>query len=94
MSSDPGVERSPRGGHSNPLQYSCLENPILVGYSPWGRERFGHDLATKQQQQNGVSASAHHEGLGVFVPQEHLRSWFYIYTSWFSPLLISSFLVP
>ena len=28
------------GGHGDPLQYSCLENPhgqrSLVGYSPWG----------------------------------------------------------
>ena len=24
---DPGLERSPGGGHGNPLQYSCLENP-------------------------------------------------------------------
>ena len=24
----PGSRRSPGGGHSNPLQYSCLENPI------------------------------------------------------------------
>ena len=23
---------------------------ILVGYSPWGRKRVGHDLGTKQQQ--------------------------------------------
>ena len=22
----------------------------LAGYSPWGRKRVGHDLATKQQQ--------------------------------------------
>ena len=39
----PGWERSPGGGHGDPLQYSCLENPMdsqrsLVGYSPWGRE--------------------------------------------------------
>ena len=27
----PGLERSPRGGHSNPLQYSCLENPMDRG---------------------------------------------------------------
>ena len=26
-SSIPGLERSPRGGHGNSLQYSCLENP-------------------------------------------------------------------
>ena len=26
-----GSERSPGGGHSNPLQYSCLENPMDRG---------------------------------------------------------------
>ena len=35
-----GWGRSPGGGHSNPLQCSCLENPhgqrSLAGYSPWG----------------------------------------------------------
>ena len=34
--------RSPGGGHGNPFQYSCLENPhgqrSLVGYSPWGHK--------------------------------------------------------
>ena len=24
----PGSGRSPGGGHDNPLQYSCLENPM------------------------------------------------------------------
>ena len=36
----PGSGRSLGGWYSNPLQYSCLENPhgqrSLVGYSPWG----------------------------------------------------------
>ena len=36
----PGLERSPGGGHGNPLQYSCLENPIdrgnPAGYNPYG----------------------------------------------------------
>ena len=27
VGSIPGSGRSPRGGHGNPLQYSCLENP-------------------------------------------------------------------
>ena len=27
----PGLERCPGGGHSNPLQYSCLENPMDRG---------------------------------------------------------------
>ena len=38
----PGSERSSGGGHGNPLQYSCLENPhgqrSLEGSSPWGRK--------------------------------------------------------
>ena len=36
----PGWRTSPGGGHGNPLQYSCLENPhgqrSLADYSPWG----------------------------------------------------------
>ena len=36
----PGLGRSPGEGSGNPLQYSCLGNPMdrrsLVGYSPWG----------------------------------------------------------
>ena len=37
----PGWGRSPGGGHGNPLQCCCLENPrdrgeSQVGYSPWG----------------------------------------------------------
>ena len=27
----PGLERSPGGRHGNPLQYSCLENPMDRG---------------------------------------------------------------
>ena len=48
LSSIPGVGRSPGGGHGNPLQYYCLENPqghrSLVGYNPWG----GKELDTTQ----------------------------------------------
>ena len=40
LGSIPGLGRSPGGGHGNPLQYSCLENPhgqrSLAGYSPRG----------------------------------------------------------
>ena len=37
----PGQEDSPGEGHGNPLQYSCLENPMDRGawwaaVSPWG----------------------------------------------------------
>ena len=40
LCSIPGLGRSSGGGHGNPLQYSCLENPhgqrSLEGYSPLG----------------------------------------------------------
>ena len=42
VDSIPGSGSSPGGGHGNPLQYSCLENPHgqsnLAGYSPWGQK--------------------------------------------------------
>ena len=31
LSSILGLGRSPGGGHDNPLQYSCLENPMNIG---------------------------------------------------------------
>ena len=34
MGSIPGSGRSPGGGHGNPLQYHCLENPMSRGI--WG----------------------------------------------------------
>jgi len=45
---DCALGRSPGGGHGNPLQYSCLENPhgqrSLEGYiQSMGSQRVGHD---------------------------------------------------
>ena len=42
LGSIPGLRRSLGGGHGNPLQDSCLENPhgqrSLAGYSQWGHK--------------------------------------------------------
>ena len=42
LGSIPGLGRSSGGGHGNPLQYSCLENPqgqrSLAGYSSQGHK--------------------------------------------------------
>ena len=42
LGSIPGLGRSPGEGNGNPLQYSCLENPMdwgaWAGYSPWGHK--------------------------------------------------------
>ena len=39
----PGVP--PGGGNDNPLQYSCLENPMDRGLQSMGLQRVRHDLA-------------------------------------------------
>ena len=45
-----GLERAPGGGHCNPLQYSCLENPMdrgaWGGHSPWGCKELDMTEAT------------------------------------------------
>ena len=45
----PGSGRSPGGGNGNPFQYTCWKKipwqRSLVGYSPWGSQRVGHDWA-------------------------------------------------
>ena len=35
VGSDPGLRRSCGGGHSKPLQYSCLENPMGIELQSW-----------------------------------------------------------
>ena len=45
-SSIPWSGTSPGGGHDNPLQYSCLENPMDRG-AWWGT---GHSVAKSQTQ--------------------------------------------
>ena len=52
----PGSERSPGGGHGNPLQYSCLENPHghgnRAGYSPQGGKESDMTEATEHSTQH------------------------------------------
>ena len=51
---NPWVGKNPGDENGNPLQYSCLENSWteeLGGLQSMGLQRVGHDLATKQQQQ-------------------------------------------
>ena len=46
VDSIPELGRSPGGEHGNPLQYSCLENPIIRGAWRAAVHRAGHDWAT------------------------------------------------
>ena len=59
MGSIPGSGRSSGGGHDNPAQYSCLENPhgqrSLVGYSPWGHKELDTTGANEQHGRKTVT---------------------------------------
>ena len=50
----PESGRSPGGGYSSLIQYSCLENPhgqrSLVGYSPWGHRESDTTEVTEHAQ--------------------------------------------
>ena len=50
----PGSGRSPGGGHGNPLQYPCLENPMDRGV--W--RATGHGVAQSQTRLKQVSMHA------------------------------------
>ena len=54
----PGLRGSLGGGHGNPHQYSCLENPHgqrnLAGYSPQGRRESDTTEAAKQNTACGL----------------------------------------
>ena len=67
LGSVPGLGRSPRGGNSNPLQYSCPENPYgqrsLAGYSLGGLKEL--DMT---------------ERLSTIISNEWMNEWKYKYT--------------
>ena len=58
LGSIPGLGRSPRDGNGNPLQYSCLENPIDRG--PWRAIVHGDS-----KSQTGLKLLAHASILGL-----------------------------
>ena len=49
MGSIPWLERSPGGGHGNPLQYSCLENSMRRGAWQAGVHRVAHSWTQLKQ---------------------------------------------
>ena len=50
----PGLGRSPGGGHGNPLQYACLENPISRG-AWWATVHEVTELGMTEQLNNSSS---------------------------------------
>ena len=57
---NPGSERSPGEGNGNPLQSSCLRNPMDRGAwraTVYGGGRVGHNLVTKKQNNMKIWAA-------------------------------------
>ena len=75
----PESGRSPGGGHGNPLQYSCLENPTDRG--AW-RAAVRHGVAKSQTQPKWLCTHAY---LVISIPQIWLGE---LYTFFTSSLLI------
>ena len=81
----PGLGRSPGGGHGNPLEYSCLENPNgqrnLASYSPWGH-RVRLDWSTKHTTKKDLLYSTENSA-ECYVPAwmggEFGGEWIYVY---------------
>ena len=79
----PGLGRSPGEGHSNPLQYSCLDDPWTEepgGLQSMGSHRVRHDSrdftcmhARDLSDQNGV-LSLETVGPHILFEQEHSRA--------------------
>ena len=60
----PGWGRSPGGAHSNPLQYSCLENPMDI--EAWWAK--GHRVAQKRTQLKRLSTHSMHQNCCLNIP--------------------------
>ena len=53
LGSIPGLGKSPGGGHGNPLQYSCLENPMGRG-DWWTAVHGGHEESDMTERLNAI----------------------------------------
>ena len=65
-----GLGRSPGEGNGNPLQYSCLENPMDGGAcqaTVHGVTRVGNDLATKEREKREYILSRSRSHLHAYV---------------------------
>ena len=75
LGSIPGLRRCPGEGNSNPLQYSCLGNPMdrgsLAGYSPWGHKEYN---TTQRQNNNRGPNKANDWGEDLSSQKEELTS--------------------
>ena len=78
LGSIPGLGRSPGGGHGNPLQYSCLENPhewkSLAGYIH-GLAKSQTWLSNYAQQATRIYYTTQETQAMVYTNYKWIRTW-------------------
>ena len=67
----PGSRRSPGGGHGNPLQYSCLENPTDGGAS----QAAVHSVAKSWTQRKRLSTALRHFAFKLNKESNNIQPW-------------------
>ena len=65
----PGLRRSSGGGHGNPLQYSCLENPMDKG-AWWATVHRVSESDTTEAHMHTHTLQGHTESSTSFQPAE------------------------
>ena len=104
-SSIPGSGRSPGKGHGNPLQCSCLKNPMargawpatvmggqrsLAGYSPWGQKGRTLLRTHTQQQVTACTKSKNNHERETEIWELRLDQYFSSFLREFSLILMTS----
>ena len=87
----PGLGRSPREGNGNPLQYSCLENPM--DKEPGGLQSMGSqesDTTERLNQHHQVLSSKHQSSCYLTTDQWEKMSSSWLHTCCPHPLLLFS----
>ena len=101
LGSIPGLGKSSGGGHGNPLQYTCLENPdgqrSLVDDCPWGH-RVRHDRVTKHSTHYQEMPMHRYQSDGSFKLLQIQELYLQLAFTWFSEvsctqLVLQTFLI-
>ena len=84
LDSIPGWGRFPGGGHGNPLQYSCLENPMDRGLQSMGLQNWIqlNKFCLKHTPCLPSGCEPFSQSFSVYYEDKHSGSSFWRQTSW------------
>ena len=86
----PRLGRYPEGGHGNPLQYSCLENPWTE--EPGGTQSMGSH--TVEHDSSDLASTHTHKAIIWFPPSVTITFYSILYLAHYIPMTLVFFSVP